>query len=424
MPQVYIFASGSAAAAVECSSTWAMRSAAYLARMTAANALITAFVYAAASSDPNSPDGELANLYAAITELNHYADPDVDIRRALRRPGRPEGGRPRLAVYFDLPAADEGTRIGGVPDCLLAPCGLRFARNDHAARCRGSNKHARGRSGSIAGRSGVVRHLRRLVPARACCFARRLQKSGLNLLKEWKADSQPADQTAMKEVISRATTDPRLRIEAVREQIEEASVRGGEGGPAEQIERWLNGLESQLTATGRHPDASAWSRAVWEQARDLIGIKPTGEQEHRSPQPHRESLRRRGEASGRNVGQRVRGSRSPAGRIPRAQARRDRRGVAETRLGLQRLGHRGGRSHAANRRESPASEKRRAGRARRLPGRSGAFSFFGGRTERGMRASSTRFAPSLASGCRKTSPTPPHASTARCGFGLKNKSAS
>ena len=46
-----------------------------LARMTTADAPITAFVYAAAPTDPDTADHELANLYAGLTELNHYADP-------------------------------------------------------------------------------------------------------------------------------------------------------------------------------------------------------------------------------------------------------------------------------------------------------------------------------------------------------------
>jgi hypothetical protein len=80
-------------------------------------------------------------------------------------------------------------------------------------------------------------------------------------------------------VVARTTTDSRLRPDAVREQIEREAVRGPDGGPAEQIERWLTGLEGQVNTAGRRPDAGAWARAVWDQARDLIGSRPTGEQE-------------------------------------------------------------------------------------------------------------------------------------------------
>src|SRR5205085_5240711 len=105
------------------------------------------------------------------------------------------------------------------------------------------------------------------------------QRICLGLLKEWKADAAPADPAAVNEVYATATSDPRLRPGAVRQQIESEAVRGSDGGPADQIERWLTGLEGQVSAAGRHPDAGAWSRTVWEQARDLIGTRPTGEQD-------------------------------------------------------------------------------------------------------------------------------------------------
>jgi hypothetical protein len=105
------------------------------------------------------------------------------------------------------------------------------------------------------------------------------QKICLGLLKGWKADAAPSDPEAVKGVVARALADPRLKPEAVRRQIEDEAVRGPDGGPADQIERWLTGLEGQVSATGRHPEAGAWSRAVCEQARDLIGARPTGEQD-------------------------------------------------------------------------------------------------------------------------------------------------
>ena len=81
------------------------------------------------------------------------------------------------------------------------------------------------------------------------------QKICLSLLKEWKTDAAPADFEPVKRVVTEAATDPRLKPESVRQQIEEEAVRGADGGPADQIERWLIGLEGQVTTSGRHPDA-------------------------------------------------------------------------------------------------------------------------------------------------------------------------
>src|SRR5262249_17930877 len=101
----------------------------------------------------------------------------------------------------------------------------------------------------------------------------------LRLLKTWRSDNPPADTGAVDELVRRAKTDDRLRPEAVREQIEREAVRGPEGGPADQIERGPTGLEGHARPGGRRSEAGPWSRAVWEQARDLIGTRPTGEQD-------------------------------------------------------------------------------------------------------------------------------------------------
>src|SRR5262249_31688252 len=51
------------------------------------------------------------------------------------------------------------------------------------------------------------------------------QKICLALLKEWKADAPPAELEALKEVVTAAVADPRLKPESVRQQIEEEAVR-------------------------------------------------------------------------------------------------------------------------------------------------------------------------------------------------------
>ena len=65
------------------------------------------------------------------------------------------------------------------------------------------------------------------------------QKICLSLLKEWKSETPPSDLEQVKRVVNTAIADPRLKPESVRQQIEEEAVRGTDGGPSDQIERWL-----------------------------------------------------------------------------------------------------------------------------------------------------------------------------------------
>jgi eukaryotic-like serine/threonine-protein kinase len=248
-----------------------------LARLTSAEAPVTAFVYAAAPTDSITSDAELANIYAAVTELNHYADPDVSF---VAHYGGPEGprvesrGLPFTSSYL-LPMPERTPEAfrdcvshlaGYVAHDLTTPLGAVLERV--RAQPVGFDKSPFRSFGTYG-----VWFPRGLLLRSAA------QKICVGLLKGWKADAAPADPEPMKAVVARATADPRLKPEAVRQQIEEETVRGPDGGPADQIERWLSGLEGQVAAAGRHPDAGAWSRAVWEQARDLIGTRPTGEQD-------------------------------------------------------------------------------------------------------------------------------------------------
>lgn len=275
-PQVFVFASasgGSGGMLIDLG--YAVRR--VLARLTAAEAPVTAFVYAAAPTDPNSKDAELANVYAAITELNHYADPDVTF---VGHYGGPEGpkvesrGLPFTSTYL-LPMPERSNAAfrdvvshlaGYVAHDMTTPLGAALERvRSQPVAFDKSPFRTFGTYGVWFPRGLLLRSA--------------AQKICLGLLKEWKADAAPADMEPVKRVVGEAVADPRLKPDAVRQQIEEESVRGSDGGPADQIERWLSGLEGQVAAAGRHPDAGAWSRAVWDQARDLIGTRPTGEQD-------------------------------------------------------------------------------------------------------------------------------------------------
>jgi hypothetical protein len=99
------------------------------------------------------------------------------------------------------------------------------------------------------------------------------------LLKIWRNESAPVDCSLVDQLVASISCDARVKPEEIQHQIELEAVRGAEGGPAEQIERWLNGLEGQMNPSARRPEAGTWARGVWDQARDLIGSRPTGDQD-------------------------------------------------------------------------------------------------------------------------------------------------
>ena len=190
-PQVYIFASatgGSGGMLIDLG--YAVRR--VLARMTTADAPVTAFVYASAPTDPGTSDHELANLYAALTELNHYADPDVTFvapATAARRGRRSRGRGCRSPRRTSCRCRSDRRRI---PRLRLPPGRVRRSRPDHASGHRRSNR-------SDCSPTGFGRSPFRAFGTYGVWFPRGLllrsaaQKVCLRLLKEWAEDAPPRD---------------------------------------------------------------------------------------------------------------------------------------------------------------------------------------------------------------------------------------
>ncbi len=161
-----------------------------LKRVTAVNAPVTAFVYASAPNDPNTSDPELANLYAAITELNHYADPEVPF---VAHYGGPEGpkvegrGLPFTSTYL-MPMPERSPSAfrdglshlaGYVSHDLTTPLGS--ALEQLRSRPVGFD-NSPFRSFGTCG----------LWFPRGLLLRAAAQKICLKLLKEWKANAVPA----------------------------------------------------------------------------------------------------------------------------------------------------------------------------------------------------------------------------------------
>jgi hypothetical protein len=275
-PQVFVFASaagGSGGMLIDLG--YAVRR--VLARLTNVEAPVTAFVYTSAPGDPATGDLELANLYAGLTELNHYADPDVTFTAQYGGPEGPkvEGrGLPFTASYL-LPMPQRSSAAfrdvishlaGYVAHDLTTPLGTALEQLRQRPPGFGRSPFR------TFGTYGVWFPRGLLLRAAA-------QRICLRLLKVWREDAPPEDMTAVDELVTQATTDTRLRPDSVQLQIEREAVRGPDGGPSDQIERWLTGLEGQLSPAARRADAGTWSRGVWEQSRDLIGNRPSGDLE-------------------------------------------------------------------------------------------------------------------------------------------------
>jgi hypothetical protein len=383
IPQVFVFASGTGGSGgMLIDLGYAVRR--VLTRMNTPNAPITAFVYAAAPEDPGTADPELANLYASLTELNHYADPEVSFVAHYGGPDGPkvEGrGLPFTATYL-LPMPERTSQAfrdvvshlaGYVSHDLTTLLGPALERGRTAPQVFGQSPF-RG-----FGTYGVW------FP-RGLLLRTTAQKICTRLVKEWQAEIHPTVTTRIDLVVTQVMGDPRLKPEAVQRQIEQETPRGPEGPPTDQVERWLHGLEGQIETNGRRGDAGAWSRNAWEQAREFIGTRPASELDStvrrgRVSKPLDDAIRRVAEAWGNEFTEITRPLEDdPGNRIAAVEA------------GLRRIASLSDDAAAAvDKKVHQFGVKVRQARADvqaaldACQAGSGSFSFFGGRSGRSMR---------------------------------------
>ncbi|MBX9582918.1 MAG: hypothetical protein K2X87_21630, partial [Gemmataceae bacterium] len=272
-PRVYVFAAGAGGSGGMLADLGRVTRR-VLARLNAPAAPVTLFLAAGAPNDARSADWERANLYAALAELNHAADPEARLPDPPPDPdGSTPGGpaRPYTGMYLlPLPERTSGAFRDGlarlaayVAHDLLTPLGPALDTLRAVPPSPGRTPF-RG-----FGAFGVwfPRGLLLRAAAHALCG---------RLVREWCVPGEPHDPAAADDLAGRVRADRRFAPDEVRKLVDRDTPRGPEGGAANQVERWLRGLEGQLDNPSRSYDPGAWAEAAWDQGRELIGLRPAG----------------------------------------------------------------------------------------------------------------------------------------------------
>ncbi|OWK43898.1 protein kinase domain-containing protein [Fimbriiglobus ruber] len=244
-----------------------------LERFNIPDAPVTAFVFAGAPDDPTSPPAELSNIFATLTELNHYADPDVSFAAQYGGPEGPQvdaSGLPFNATYL-LPMAQRTSEAfrdtlshlaGYLTHDLTTPLGT------------GLEKIRRG--GVPFGRTpfrgfgtfGVwyPRGLLLRSAARQLC---------VRFLRGWTAERVPALPDEAERILNHILTDPRLTPEEVRVFVAAEAAIGVDGNPVEGMKAWACNLARQASDAARTADPPGWAVSAWDQTRDWLGMEAT-----------------------------------------------------------------------------------------------------------------------------------------------------
>lgn len=244
-----------------------------LAKFNMMDSPVTAFIMTGATEDPCTPPQELANTYATLTELNHYADPDVPFTAQYSGDTGPRleaKGLPFSATYL-LPMSQrtpEGYRdtvshlSGYITHELTSPLGTGLEEFR-------SRKAPPGRSPFRGfGTFGVwfPRGLLLRSAARQLCS---------QLLKTWSQCYQSELPAEAKLVIEDIYGDPRLLPDAVQQFIHQESRSRQYGLPSEVVSKWLIELNDQIDLAVKQRETSTWAASAWEQTRELLGWEPT-----------------------------------------------------------------------------------------------------------------------------------------------------
>jgi serine/threonine protein kinase len=240
---------------------------------------VTALLFCGAPDDPATPAAEQANLYAALTELNHFADPAVPFAAQYGADG------PRLVdegsaydnVYL-LPLINrspEGRRdamahLGSyLFHELTTPLGLRLDRiRQHRSDADLVPFRSLGTYGVWFPRGLLLR-----LAARGVCR---------RLFEEWQAAEDEfagAETLALIEAAqARVLADPALHPEALAASVAEAAARHMEGPPADALAAVLANIEEQSRQALAVDDPGAWARQAVGRVREWLGggVQPPG----------------------------------------------------------------------------------------------------------------------------------------------------
>jgi serine/threonine protein kinase len=223
----------------------------------------TAFLFLGAPADPTTPPEEGANVYATLTELNHYSDDSITFRSKYGGPDGPEiesPSPPFSTVYL--------IQRGGRGPAAPAECAERLAAYlclDLTTPLGADLDRARTQTPGIFrsfGTGGVwfPRGLLLRSAARHVCE---------RLILQWQSPG-PAFTPYVEELCRKVVSDPALQPEEIVAQIDQA-VRAGGVNPEAHVDHLLKSLETKIITADL--STAEWARDAFEAVINLVGVK-------------------------------------------------------------------------------------------------------------------------------------------------------
>jgi eukaryotic-like serine/threonine-protein kinase len=282
-PRVYVIAAaGGGASGLLADLGYGVRR--MLANLRHPQAELTALLLCGAPSDPATPKSEQANIYATLTELNHYFDPansfaaqyGVDAPRIIDQ-GSPFGSTYLLPLAHRSPDALDGAiaHLGSyLFHELTTPLGLRLGQLRHEEDVATSDP-ALGTPGTPFRSFGTYaiwfpRGLLLRLAARAAC-----RKLIGGWLASGEAELTPETAAEVTTVCERISSNPDLRAEVLCQRIEEAArstaLSDLGSAPGEALTALLATLAEQSQQVIAQEDPGNWAKQALTRICDWVG---------------------------------------------------------------------------------------------------------------------------------------------------------
>jgi serine/threonine protein kinase len=233
-------------------------------------AQVIAFIYLAAPSDPASPDHELANLVAGLTELHHYADSDVVFTAQYGGPEGPrlEGrGLPFSATYLLLMEERSGVAFRRCLSRLAS-----YVSNELTTLLGPALEAHRSRPLALGRTPFRTFGVYSLWYPRGLLLRAAAQRLCAQLLRRWGEEGEPSCEEAIAQAVARITNDERLSLTIEQQgKVEVRSAVVDISSVTEPLKKWLHELDQQWSAVAKAGQGVTWTRQVWEQTREWLG---------------------------------------------------------------------------------------------------------------------------------------------------------
>jgi serine/threonine protein kinase len=237
---------------------------------------VVVHLFCGAPEDPATPKVEQANVYATLTELNHFADPDIPFtaQYGADGPRTVDQGRPYTQVYLlkqphRCPEAlrDTVAHLGSyLFHELTTPLGLRLDR------CRSEEPPSGATPFRSFGTYAVwfPRGLLLRLAAREACA---------KLLADWQRTGDPGNPADVEAAYARLVADPDLRSEAVCVRLQGLVGASFDGNVSGALTTLLAGLEEQSQQGVALDDPGGWADTALSRVQDWVGVSPMSETE-------------------------------------------------------------------------------------------------------------------------------------------------